>query len=59
MHDVRVRDTDDGQIVNFHCTVDPAQTVQAVHEQVDEVEYQLRRRQPQIKRVIGHAEPGR
>ena len=24
MHDVRVRETDDGEIVNFHCRVDPA-----------------------------------
>src|SRR5262249_39708496 len=32
MHDVRVRETDDGEIVNFHCQVDPSLTVQAVHE---------------------------
>ena len=43
--------------VNFHCLVDPALTVQAVHEKVDEVERALRRRSPSIKRVIGHAEP--
>ena len=57
VHDVRVRDTDEGEIVNFHCRVDPALSVQAVHELVDEAEYALRRRLPQIKRVIGHAEP--
>jgi cation diffusion facilitator family transporter len=57
IHNVRVRETDDGEIVNFHCLVDPAQTVQAVHEKVDEVERALRRRSPSIKRVIGHAEP--
>jgi divalent metal cation (Fe/Co/Zn/Cd) transporter len=56
-HNVRVRDTDDGEIVNFHCRVDPALSVQAVHEMVDEAERALRRRMPQIKRVIGHAEP--
>lgn len=59
VHDVRVRETDDGEIVNFHCHVDPALSVQAVHELVDEAEYALRRRLPQIKRVIGHAEPPR
>jgi len=57
IHNVRVRETDDGEIVNFHCLVDPMQTVQAVHEKVDEVERALRRRSPSIKRVIGHAEP--
>ena len=59
VHDVRVRHTDDGEIVNFHCGVDPALTVQAVHEKVDEIERALRRRMPEIKRVIGHAEPAR
>jgi cation diffusion facilitator family transporter len=57
IHDVRVRETDDGEIVNFHCHVDPSLTVQEVHEKVDEVERALRRRSPSIKRVIGHAEP--
>jgi cation diffusion facilitator family transporter len=57
IHDVRVRDTADGEIVNFHCNVDPASTVAAVHELVDGVESGLRRRFAAIKRVIGHAEP--
>jgi divalent metal cation (Fe/Co/Zn/Cd) transporter len=59
IHNVRVRETDDGEIVNFHCRVDPALSVQTVHEKVDEVERALRRRSPAIKRVIGHAEPQR
>jgi divalent metal cation (Fe/Co/Zn/Cd) transporter len=57
VHDVRVRETADGEIVNFHCQVDPSLTVHEVHEKVDEVERGLRRRWPSIKRVIGHAEP--
>jgi len=57
VHDVRVRETTDGEIVNFHCDVDPASAVAAVHDQVDGVERSLRRRFPAIKRVIGHAEP--
>jgi cation diffusion facilitator family transporter len=57
VHNVRVRETDEGEIVNFHCRVDPALSVQTVHEMVDEAERALRRRMPQIKRVIGHAEP--
>ncbi len=59
MHDVRVRETTEGEIVNFHCDVDPDLTVSEVHEAVDEVERGLRRRFPTIKRVIGHAEPRR
>ncbi len=57
VHDVRVRETADGEIVNFHCDVDPARTVATVHDLVDGVERGLRRRFPAIKRVIGHAEP--
>jgi len=57
VHDVRVRDTADGEIVNFHCEVDPQKTVSDVHDSVDAVERALRRRFPAIRRVIGHAEP--
>jgi cation diffusion facilitator family transporter len=57
IHDVRVRDTADGEMVNFHCRVDATLTVDEVHAKVDEVERELRRRFPVIKRVIGHAEP--
>ena len=57
VHDVRVRDTKEGEIVNFHCRVDPSLTVHDVHDNVDELERGLRRRFPEIKRVIGHAEP--
>jgi divalent metal cation (Fe/Co/Zn/Cd) transporter len=57
VHDVRLRETGDGDIVNFHCMVDPALTVDAVHDKVDEVERTLRQRFPSIRRVIGHAEP--
>ena len=59
VHDVRVRETADGEIVNFHCRVDPALSVRAVHDLVDAIERRLRRRFPTIQRVIGHAEPRR
>jgi cation diffusion facilitator family transporter len=59
VHDVRVRETDEGEIVNFHCRVDPELSVQSVHEKVDALERALRVRSPSIKRVIGHAEPMR
>jgi cation diffusion facilitator family transporter len=57
IHDVRVRETAEGEIVNFHCYVDPSRAVHDVHEHVDEVERGLRRAFPEITRVIGHAEP--
>jgi cation diffusion facilitator family transporter len=57
VHDVRVREAEDGEIVNFHCLVDPQVKVADVHEKVDDVERALRTRFPEIQRVIGHAEP--
>jgi divalent metal cation (Fe/Co/Zn/Cd) transporter len=59
VHKVRVRETDEGEVVNFHCRVDPSLSVQSVHESVDALERALKQRSPSIKRVIGHAEPVR
>jgi cation diffusion facilitator family transporter len=59
IHNVRVRDTDAGEIVNFHCRATPSMSVIKVHEHVDEIERALRRAFPSIKRVISHAEPPR
>jgi cation diffusion facilitator family transporter len=58
IHDVRVRETDAGEIVNFHCVVDARVKVADVHDKVDELERTLRLRFPSITRTIGHAEPG-
>jgi cation diffusion facilitator family transporter len=57
IHNVRVRDTDAGEIVNFHCRAEPSMSVIKVHENVDEIERALRRTFPTVKRVISHAEP--
>ena len=57
IHNVRDRDTDAGEIVNFHCRAAPSMSVIKVHENVDEIERALRRAFPTIKRVISHAEP--
>src|SRR3954447_19550280 len=57
IHSVRVRDTDAGEIVNFHCHAAPSMSVIKVHENVDEIERALRRAFPTVKRVISHAEP--
>ena len=59
VHNVRVRDTDAGEIVNFHCRAVPSMSVIYVHEKVDEIERTLRSAFPSVKRVISHAEPAR
>jgi len=59
IHNVRVRDTEAGEIVNFHCRAAPSMSVIKVHQGVDEIERALRRAFPTIKRVISHAEPPR
>jgi cation diffusion facilitator family transporter len=57
IHSVRVRNTDAGEIVNFHCRAAPSMSVIKVHENVDAIERALRRAFPTVKRVISHAEP--
>lgn len=57
IHNVRVRDTEAGEIVNFHCRAAPSMSVIMVHEHCDEIERELRRAYPSVKRVISHAEP--
>ena len=57
IHNVRVRDSEAGEFVNFHCRADTAMTVTEVHERIDGIERSLRRRFPTVKRVISHAEP--
>jgi cation diffusion facilitator family transporter len=57
VHNVRVRNTEAGEIVNFHCRAAPSMSVVRVHENVDEIERALRRAFPSVKRVISHAEP--
>jgi cation diffusion facilitator family transporter len=57
IHNVRVRDTSSGEIVNFHCRAAATMSVINVHDGVDEIERGLRRAFPTVKRVISHAEP--
>jgi cation diffusion facilitator family transporter len=59
VHDVRVRRTDAGLIVTYHCRVDANTDVATAHTAVDSLEYALRKAVPGLVRVIGHAEPVR
>jgi cation diffusion facilitator family transporter len=56
IHDVRVRETGDGLVVNYHCCVDPMLSVEATHAAVDAVERATRAEFPNILRIGGHAE---
>ncbi len=57
VHNVRVRQTDAGLVVNYHCRVDPTLSVTRVHEAVDEVDRRLKTARDDVCRVVGHAEP--
>ncbi len=58
VHDVRVRGTRGGLVVNYHCQIDDMLSVEAAHEAVDAVERRLREEFPTILRIAGHCEPG-
>lgn len=57
VHDVRVRVNDEGLFVNCHCFVPAGRTVAEVHDAVDALERAFRRRVPEVRRMIVHAEP--
>lgn len=57
IHNVRVRQNEHGLFVSYHCRFDPAQPVETVHENVDQLETALRGALTEIRRVIAHAEP--
>ena len=57
VHNVRVRTTPDGLVVNYHCRVSPHLSVGEVHEYVDVLDHKMRARFPNIVRIVGHAEP--
>lgn len=59
VHNVRVRTTPAGYVVNYHCRVDPALDVATVHGMVDALDRHVRAAHPDISRVVGHAEPRR
>lgn len=57
VHSVRVRATDHGLIVNYHCRVDPKMNVASVHEAVDTLEHHVKQDVPAILRIVSHSEP--
>ena len=59
IHSVRARRCCDGLVVNYHCRIDPARTVGEAHDYVDAMEHAVRVSDPEIIRLVGHAEPPR
>lgn len=57
VHDVRVRETSAGLVVNYHCLVDPEVPVETVHACVDALDRKVRIDCSAIARIVGHAEP--
>ena len=57
IHNVRVRSTEHGLIVNYHCRVAPHLEVTFVHEAVDQLEHKVRKDNPDILRIVSHTEP--
>ena len=59
IHDVRVRQTAAGLVVNYHCLCDPSLSVASVHSHVDALDHKVKQDCPAISRIVGHAEPQR
>jgi cation diffusion facilitator family transporter len=57
VHNVRIRETPSGLVVNYHCRVDPELDVATAHKLVDDLERRVRLEHAEILRVVGHAEP--
>ena len=57
IHSIRLRRNEEGLFLHYHCRCSPADTVQAIHKDIDRVEAGLKDRFADIRRVIAHAEP--
>lgn len=57
LHNLRIRENDEGLFVHYHCRFDGSQTIEHVHDEVDRIEAGLKATYPRIRRVIAHAEP--
>jgi cation diffusion facilitator family transporter len=57
IHDVRVRETPCGLIVNYHCRVGPDLTVLETHNRVNAIDHMMLTEYANIARIVGHADP--
>lgn len=59
LHNIRVRLSDGGLYVHYHCRFEPHHQIDAVHEIIDRIENALKNKFSLIQRVVAHAEPTR
>jgi len=57
LHNIRIRQTDQGVFVHYHCIFAGGESIDDVHACVDQIENGLQEKFPAIRRVIAHAEP--
>jgi cation diffusion facilitator family transporter len=57
VHNIRIRENDQGLFVHYHCRFAPSESIDDVHTTVDQIENGLQAKFPTIRRVIAHAEP--
>jgi cation diffusion facilitator family transporter len=57
IHNVRVRELENGLFVAFHCRFAPELIAREVHRRADAVERETRARFPEILRIVSHPEP--
>lgn len=57
VHNIRVRRNQEGLFVTYHCRVNGTQSVETIHDAIDDMEIRLRKKLPEIRRVVAHAEP--
>jgi cation diffusion facilitator family transporter len=56
-HEVKVHNLGDEQSITFHCYVDPDMSVAQAHQLTIELESKIRKRLPELGRVVIHTEP--
>jgi cation diffusion facilitator family transporter len=57
LHNIRIRSNTAGLYVHYHCRFAPDLKIATVHDVCDRIEVALMAAQPDIKRVVAHAEP--
>ena len=57
IHNLRIRENDEGLFVHYHCRFEGHRTIEHVHDRIDQIEAGLKAAYPTIRRVIAHAEP--
>jgi cation diffusion facilitator family transporter len=57
IHEMKVHSDGDELSITFHCYVDPALTIARAHQLTIELESEIRKKLPELGRVIIHTEP--